>query len=83
MIYFIQFETGPIKIGYTEDLDRRLPGLKGEFVQDFVLLMTMDGDLEQERDIHHRFKHLRSRRSEQFRPAPSSSISSGRPRSST
>lgn len=70
MIYFVQpIDGGPIKIGHSEDISRRLPQLESHYGCALALLATMDGGQDQERLIHERFEHLRFGRTEQFRPA--------------
>lgn len=78
MIYFAQsVEGGPIKIGYTANLEVRHKQLESTYRRKMVILATMDGDEEEERRIHDRFAHLRferrsryGRHPEQFRPEP-------------
>jgi hypothetical protein len=68
MIYFAQLETGAIKIGFSENLETRLPQLEADFGGPIVLLATMPGDRRDEYRIHRRFNHLRFPGTEQFRP---------------
>ncbi len=70
MIYFAQLPTGTIKIGYSEDVDRRMNQLSEHYGCDLEVLCTMPGDIQVERGIHQRFEHLRFGRTEQFRPGP-------------
>jgi hypothetical protein len=70
MIYFAQTPTGSIKIGKADDVDQRLYKLGRDFGGPLSLIHTMPGGLTEERKIHSRFKHLRFRGTEQFRPAP-------------
>jgi hypothetical protein len=69
VIYFVQpVEGGPIKIGYSEDVSRRLPELRRSYDRELSLLHTIEGDLDSEIQIHERFSYLRIGRTEQFRP---------------
>lgn len=87
MIYFAQgVGGGPVKIGYSEDVDARLCQLESHYGQPLALLATMPGDFETEAEIHKRFAHLRFARSgrrgvnpEQFRPAADLMAFIGRP----
>lgn len=70
MIYFIQPVTGgPVKIGFTDDLDRRLVELENHYREPLAVLATVPGGRERETQIHDLFGHLRFGRTEQFRPA--------------
>lgn len=70
MIYFVQsIDGGPIKIGFTDNLERRLVELEYHYGESLAVLATMPGDKSVERSIHDRFMHLRFDRTEQFRPA--------------
>lgn len=56
MIYFVRKgEDGPIKIGKTIDLDKRLPQLKAEFGLDLRVMATLDETKFKERELHERF----------------------------
>ena len=80
MIYFAQpIGGGPIKIGFTDDLDLRVKQIEGHYGQPLALLGTMPGGCEEERDIHLQFAHLRFGRTEQFRPASDLLAFIGRP----
>lgn len=80
MIYFAQgAEGGPIKIGYSEDVDARIRQLEAHYGQLLVLLATMPGDQQVERQIHERFAELRFGRTEQFRPGADLMDFIGRP----
>lgn len=69
MIYFMQpVGGGPIKIGYSKDVQFRKEQLESDYREELVLLATLEGDREQERQWHNRFSHLRIGRTEQFRP---------------
>jgi hypothetical protein len=69
MVYFAQFETGEIKIGYSYDPVYRLAQLKREFDGLISLLKMIPGDRSDESNIHRRFCHLRIC-GEQFKPEP-------------
>jgi hypothetical protein len=70
MIYFMQpTDGGPVKIGYTENLEQRRLNLESAYRRPLAVLATMEGGREEEAAIHQRFDHLRIGRSEQFRPA--------------
>jgi hypothetical protein len=76
MIYFIQAENGgPIKIGFTRDLDRRLDRLQTGSPYPLNVLATIDtgcddvhDDASYERMIHDKFQQYRLRR-EWFEPS--------------
>jgi hypothetical protein len=71
MIYFIQpADGGPVKIGYSDDVEARRRQLVTYYNCPLVLLGVMPGSREEEQAIHARFAHLRLGRTEQFRPAP-------------
>lgn len=71
MIYFMQSESGgPVKIGYSCDVERRRHEHESHYGRTMVVLCTMDGGKAKERAIHRKFKHLRLGRTEQFRPEP-------------
>jgi hypothetical protein len=69
VIYFVQLESGSIKIGFTDNLEQRLSGLSRHYGSPVSLLAAIPGGLERESEIHDRFAHLRFGRTEQFRPA--------------
>ncbi len=70
MIYFVQPVTGgPIKIGATVNVERRRLQLEARYGCSLVILATMEGDQDREREIHARFAHLRLGQTEQFQPA--------------
>lgn len=80
MIYALQAITGgPIKLGTTEDLPRRLAQLEAHYRQPLAVLATFEGGRDEERAIHKRFAHLRYGRTEQFRPAADLMAFLGRP----
>jgi hypothetical protein len=70
MIYFVQCtDGGPIKIGYSVDVEARVRKLEAYYGRPLSLLAAMPGDLGTEAEIHEQFAHLRLGRTEQFRPA--------------
>jgi hypothetical protein len=70
MVYFMQaVEGGPIKIGYSADVDRRRGQLEAHYGATLMVLATMDGGPAEETAIHRRFSRLRLGKTEQFRPA--------------
>lgn len=80
MIYFAQsVDGGPIKIGFSEDVRRRIKQLESHYRQSLVLLAEMDGDQDTEAEIHERFASARFGRSEQFQPTPELMAFIGRP----
>jgi hypothetical protein len=60
---------GPIKIGFSDDIDARRKQLEFSYGRPLAILATMPGGREEEAEIHARFSHLRLGRKEQFRPA--------------
>lgn len=69
MIYFVQsVDGGPVKIGFTEDMGRRLPELEAHYGEKLAVLATIPGDRDRETEIHDRFSAFRIGRTEQFRP---------------
>lgn len=76
MIYFMQpVRGGPVKIGYTNNLETRHKSLEKHYGLELAILATMEGDLATESEVHKKFDHLRlkgftrgSRHVEQFRP---------------
>lgn len=69
MIYFAQaIDGGPIKIGYSANVDSRIRQLESIYRQPLSVLATMPGDRDEERAIHERFAHWRMGRTEQFQP---------------
>lgn len=69
MIYFIQpTDGGPIKIGYSANVEERRSQLESYFGRELAVLAIMKGDREEEKRIHRLFDHLRLGRTEQFRP---------------
>jgi hypothetical protein len=80
VIYFLQpVVGGPIKVGFTDNLGRRLVELEAQYNQPLAVLFTMEGDREREAEIHERFSHLRFGRTEQFKPAADLMAFIGRP----
>lgn len=79
-VYFAQPPTGgPVKIGCTTNVNRRLYQLERHYKQPLILLAVMNGGTKEERAIHERFAHLRFGRTEQFRPEPDLLAFIGRP----
>jgi hypothetical protein len=68
-IYFIQNGTGEVKIGYTENVRRRLHNLQIASPTTLNVIGQMPGTVSEEREIHHRFAHARLV-GEWFRPDP-------------
>lgn len=67
MIYFVQaIDGGPIKIGYTGNVRKRLSGLRSSNPTYLILLGVMDGDREMEKHLHGKFKKIQG---EWFEPA--------------
>lgn len=80
MIYFVQaVDGGPVKIGYSNCIERRLSQLESHYKQPLVILATMKGGRKKEAEIHARFSHLRFGRTEQFRPVAELMEFIGRP----
>lgn len=70
-VYFMQaVNGGPVKIGCSNDVERRRRQLEKRYGQPLAILAVLPGNFEDEEAIHERFSHLRFGRSEQFRPAP-------------
>lgn len=72
MIYFIQDESGPVKIGWTSDRKRpteRLIGLQAGNPRTLSLLGVVSGTLEDEAQLHAQFEHAHIR-GEWFNPVP-------------
>lgn len=67
-IYFIQGESGgPIKIGYTTDIKKRLNSLQTGYPDTLVLLSIIPGNIEDEANLHSEFGEYRMR-GEWFKP---------------
>jgi hypothetical protein len=59
-VYFLQSgPDGPIKIGWSQDVTRRIEELQTANARRLVLLGTMPGRMEDEAALHTRFAHLR------------------------
>jgi hypothetical protein len=70
MVYFLQSARGgPVKIGFSADVSKRIRQLQGMYGVTLTLLAAIEGDREREREMHDRFAHLRIEGTEQFRPA--------------
>jgi hypothetical protein len=71
VVYFVQ-STGParsIKIGWSQDVERRISELQTANAHRLVLLGTVPGKMEREAALHAQFAHLRME-AEWFRDAP-------------
>jgi len=68
-VYFIQRETGPIKIGYSANVCARLASLRTSSAERLSLITTMVGDTEDERELHQFFRNCRLA-GEWFSPNP-------------
>jgi hypothetical protein len=69
-VYFIQQgDTGPIKIGTSRDVKKRLSALQASSPVPLRLLRTIHGERSREQNLHGQFKHLRMT-GEWFRPEP-------------
>jgi len=80
VIYFMQsVDGGPIKIGFTDDIERRREQLEAIYGTPLAVLATMDGGRDEETEVHRRFSHLRFGRTEQFRPTSELMEFIGRP----
>ena len=70
MIYFIQqVKTGTIKIGYSDNINKRMQSLQSASPKKLILLGYIDGSKKLERLIH-RFFHENQMEGEWFEPAP-------------
>lgn len=70
VVYFIQLgEGGPIKIGFTTNLDKRIKALQTASPDNLILLAAVEGSERTERGLHARFGEHRQR-GEWFAPAP-------------
>lgn len=70
MIYFAQpVDGGPIKIGYTTDVKKRIMALQAWYGKRLVVLAEFEGDRKLEAALHKQFDYLRLGTTEQFRPA--------------
>lgn len=80
MIYALQpLDGGPVKIGFSSDVEARQKQLEATYGRPLALLATIEGGREEERAIHDRFAHLRLGGTEQFRPTPELMAFLGRP----
>lgn len=62
VVYFVQSEHGgPVKIGFAEDVAKRMMQLQVSRPDKLVLLASMPGTVRDEADLHRRFVHLRER----------------------
>lgn len=69
-VYFIQGESGgPIKIGYTTDIERRLKDLQTGYPDILKLLMAFRGNQEYEKALHKQLQPYRLS-GEWFKPDP-------------
>jgi hypothetical protein len=70
VVYFIQAgEDGPIKIGWSSDVEKRIAQLQTANAHKLILLGTIPGSLQDESAIHAMFDHLRLE-AEWFRDSP-------------
>lgn len=60
-IYFVTDGTGAVKIGFTENVRRRLAGLQTGHHAPLVLMGAIPATLDAEQFIHQKFKHLKIR----------------------
>jgi hypothetical protein len=68
MIYFVQENNGPIKIGYSRSPHTRICSIKTNSSSAISLLGVIKGTKEEEKQLHSRFSHLRVR-GEWFSPS--------------
>lgn len=69
-VYFVQAGVGgPVKIGWSQDVPRRMAELQTGNAHRLALLGTIRGRMERESAVHARFTHLRME-GEWFRDAP-------------
>jgi Meiotically Up-regulated Gene 113 (MUG113) protein len=68
-VYFIQAESGPIKIGFTTDVRGRMAALQTATAEELTLVGIMVGEQQDEAALHARFAPSRIR-GEWFRPDP-------------
>lgn len=59
MIYFIQKQAGPIKVGYSANVSSRLQTLQTGSPESLTLLAQLSGNRTLERYIHNKFAHLK------------------------
>jgi predicted GIY-YIG superfamily endonuclease len=68
MIYFVQCEMdGPIKIGFTDNVNRRMSALRSSNSEMLILLGVMEGDRALEKEIQKLFE---KKQGEWFYPTP-------------
>lgn len=60
-VYFVQTESGPIKIGIAQDVQKRLRGLQVSTPDKLTLLCTAPGGVQAEAKLHRRFASYRLR----------------------
>ncbi len=60
-VYFISCDRPefPIKIGFAIDVRVRMRALQGAMPWPLEVLLTIEGDVDKERELHRQFKHLR------------------------
>jgi hypothetical protein len=68
-LYFIQAESGPIKIGISDNVERRLANIRNQLYEDATLLAVFHGDRRLEQRLHRSLKRYRLR-GEWFDPHP-------------
>lgn len=70
-VYFVQSRGpgGPVKIGWSQDVERRIAELQTANAHKLVLLGRVKGTMEREAALHAQFAHLRME-AEWFRDAP-------------
>ena len=69
MIYFMEpVGGGPIKIGFTDNVDKRRIELESTYNCSLVVLAVKEGGRREESAIHRRFRRQRFGKTEQFRP---------------
>lgn len=61
MIYFVQSESGPIKIGFTDRWPKRLGQLQAGTHELLTPIRLIEGDKSAEKHVHHRFSDERLR----------------------
>lgn len=70
MIYFAQFPTGGIKIGFSDNPPQRIKQLEAHYGVPLSVLAVLPGDRAMEAEWHERFASARLGRTEQFQPVP-------------
>jgi DNA-binding XRE family transcriptional regulator len=61
MIYFVQSESGLIKIGHSSSVKTRLVSLQVDNPERLTLLAEIKGSRKTEQEIHNKFSHLKVR----------------------